>query len=68
GNVASERAREIGSNHHDWGAAMSEDVDTGRYCIDCGSQNLQYITTHANGDEYKCKDCGELHMFQEDDE
>lgn len=47
---------------------MSEDVDTGRYCIDCGSQNLQYITTHANGDEYKCKDCGELHMFPEDDE
>lgn len=31
---------------------MSEDVDTGRYC----------------GDEYKCKDCGELHMFPEDDE
>lgn len=34
-----------------------------RYCIDCGSEVLLYVETYANGEEWKCKDCGELHMF-----
>jgi hypothetical protein len=27
------------------------------YCLECGGEDLRYLATYANGDEYKCKHC-----------
>lgn len=35
-----------------------EDIEREQpYCTECGSDVLKYITTYANGDEYKCRNC-----------
>ncbi len=28
------------------------------YCKECGSEDLSYIDQYANGEYWKCKDCG----------
>lgn len=40
------------------------------YCRECGCMQLAYIRTVANGDEWQCKDCGHLSLWDsvEDDE
>ena len=30
------------------------------YCVCCGSENLLYCETYANGEEWQCQECGEL--------
>lgn len=33
--------------------------ETEVYCTDCGEdENFKYIGTYANGDFWKCKNCG----------
>lgn len=33
------------------------DTPEEKYCFECGSEELRYVTTYANGDEYRCKIC-----------
>ncbi len=40
-------------------------MDEDNYCIECGSERLVYLATYANGEEWKCADCGNLMMFAE---
>jgi DNA-directed RNA polymerase subunit RPC12/RpoP len=39
------------------------DDDEDIYCRECGSDNLKYLETYANGSEYKCADCGTVQMW-----
>lgn len=33
------------------------------YCIECGSENLAYKYSYANGDEWQCRDCGNMFIW-----
>ncbi len=34
-----------------------------RYCIECGSENLAYEDSYANGYEWQCRDCGNMFIW-----
>lgn len=33
------------------------------YCTDCGGENPLYMDQYANGEQYKCRDCGKEFMW-----
>lgn len=33
------------------------------YCTDCGCENLRYLDQYANGEYWKCKDCGKQFIW-----
>ena len=39
------------------------------YCTDCGGEDLAYIDQYANGEYWKCKDCGKqfIHKLHKDE-
>jgi transposase-like protein len=39
------------------------------YCTDCGSEDLTYLAQYANGEYWKCKECGKqfIHELNKDD-
>lgn len=39
--------------------------DNDPYCMECGSETLAYQRTVANGDEWRCKDCGHVFLWDE---
>jgi len=42
----------------------NEDQET-PYCINCGSEDLAHLGLYANGDEWKCCNCGDEFMWRE---
>lgn len=35
-----------------------EDEENTPYCSGCGSEDITYLDQYANGEEYKCNECG----------
>ncbi len=42
---------------------FSTTEDAEPYCDECGSENLAYKYSYANGDEWQCRDCGNMFIW-----
>ncbi len=44
------------------------ELDNTPYCSDCGSEDLAYLDQYANGEYWRCKECGKEFIYKLDEE